>query len=230
MPKFYNIFLGIKPFPKLLKNPQLLCFWSDWRGGDESNGFLDNMGVLVPLHFFECVPVLSPPCCVDPQLQGQTVCVHYWERLKARGEGRTENEMVGWHHRLDGHEFEQAPGGGDGQGSLLRCGPWGRRVRQAWGIEQTELIVLFLHLLSMVLLAFNCLGRSVVFSLEFIASGTSWYPEISLGILLCKSLFLLVWVEKQLLRLCNLRLEPAHPSSHFIHYSVQTNSFLSRWQ
>ena len=33
----------------------------------------------------------------------------------------TEDEMVGWHHRLDGHEFEQAPGAGDGQGSLV-CG------------------------------------------------------------------------------------------------------------
>ena len=33
----------------------------------------------------------------------------------------TENEMVGWHHQLDGHEFEQAPGVGDGQGSLV-CG------------------------------------------------------------------------------------------------------------
>ena len=37
----------------------------------------------------------------------------------------TEDEMVGWHHRLDGHEFEQAPGVGDGQGSLERCGPRG---------------------------------------------------------------------------------------------------------
>ena len=32
--------------------------------------------------------------------------------------------MVGWHHRLDGHEFEQAPGVGDGQGSLACCSPW----------------------------------------------------------------------------------------------------------
>ena len=37
----------------------------------------------------------------------------------------TEDEMVGWHHRLDGHEFEQAPGGGDGQGGLACCSPWG---------------------------------------------------------------------------------------------------------
>ena len=39
--------------------------------------------------------------------------------------GMTEGEMVGWHHRLDGHEFEQAPGVGDGQGSLACCSPWG---------------------------------------------------------------------------------------------------------
>ena len=40
------------------------------------------------------------------------------DRLKAGGEGTTEDEMVGWHHRLDGCEFEQALGVGDGQGSL----------------------------------------------------------------------------------------------------------------
>ena len=39
--------------------------------------------------------------------------------------GTTEDEMVGWHHRLDGHEFEQAPGVGDGQGRLACCSPWG---------------------------------------------------------------------------------------------------------
>jgi len=47
------------------------------------------------------------------------------ERLKAGGEGLTEDKMVGWHHRLNGHEFEQAPGVGDGQGSLACCSPWG---------------------------------------------------------------------------------------------------------
>ena len=41
--------------------------------------------------------------------------------------GMTEDEMVGWHHRLGGHEFEQAPGVGDGQGSLACCSPWGRK-------------------------------------------------------------------------------------------------------
>ena len=38
--------------------------------------------------------------------------------------GMTEDEMVGWHHWLDGHEFEQALGAGDGQGSLACCSPW----------------------------------------------------------------------------------------------------------
>ena len=41
----------------------------------------------------------------------------------------TEDEMVGWYHQLNGHEFEQALGVGDGQGSLARCGPKGHRVR-----------------------------------------------------------------------------------------------------
>ena len=42
----------------------------------------------------------------------------------------TEDEMVGWHHRLDGYnEFEQAPGVGDGLESLACCSPWGDRVR-----------------------------------------------------------------------------------------------------
>ena len=39
--------------------------------------------------------------------------------------GTTEDEMVGWHHRLSGHEFEQIPGVGDGQGGLVYCSPWG---------------------------------------------------------------------------------------------------------
>ena len=41
--------------------------------------------------------------------------------------GKTEDEMVGWHHQLDVHEFEQALGVGDGQGSLVCYSPWGRK-------------------------------------------------------------------------------------------------------
>ena len=39
----------------------------------------------------------------------------------------TEDEMAGWHHRLDGREFEQIPGVGDGQGGLACCGLWSRK-------------------------------------------------------------------------------------------------------
>ena len=39
--------------------------------------------------------------------------------------GMTEDEMVRWHHQLNGHEFEQAPGVGDGQVDMAYCSPWG---------------------------------------------------------------------------------------------------------
>ena len=45
----------------------------------------------------------------------------------------TEDEMGGWHHRLSGNELEQAPGVGDGQGSLVCCSPWGHK-----GSDTTE--------------------------------------------------------------------------------------------
>ena len=43
---------------------------------------------------------------------------------RQKEKGMTEDEMVGWHHRLNGHEFEQTPGDGEGQGSLVCCSPW----------------------------------------------------------------------------------------------------------
>ena len=46
-------------------------------------------------------------------------------KIEGGRRGRQEDEMVGWHHQLDGHEFESAPGDGDGQGSLVCCSPWG---------------------------------------------------------------------------------------------------------
>ena len=50
----------------------------------------------------------------------------------------TEDEMVGWHHRLDGHEFEEASGLGDGQGSLACCSPWGHKELE---MTETELML-----------------------------------------------------------------------------------------
>ena len=47
-------------------------------------------------------------------------------KIEGRGEkGVTEDEIVGWHHRLKGHEFEQTQEDSEGQGSLVCCSPWG---------------------------------------------------------------------------------------------------------
>ena len=48
-----------------------------------------------------------------------------WENWRQEETGMTEDETVGWHHQLNGYEFEQAPGVGDGQGILACCSPWG---------------------------------------------------------------------------------------------------------
>ena len=49
-----------------------------------------------------------------------------------------EDEIVGWHHWFNGHEFEQAPGDGEGQGSLACCSPWGHKESAT---EQLQIIV-----------------------------------------------------------------------------------------
>ena len=51
--------------------------------------------------------------------------------------GATEDEMVGWHQRLNGHELEQALGNDEGQGNLGCCSPWGRRVIHNWVTERS---------------------------------------------------------------------------------------------
>ena len=52
----------------------------------------------------------------------------------------TEDEMVGWQHQLNGHEFEQAPGVGDGQGSLACCTPLSHKE-----LDMTEKLPLYLN-------------------------------------------------------------------------------------
>ena len=47
--------------------------------------------------------------------------------------------MLGWHHWLNGHEFEQAPGDGEGQGSLVCCSPWGRKESDM--TEQQQILI-----------------------------------------------------------------------------------------
>ena len=67
-------------------------------------------------------PVLWPPNA-NNQLIGKDPDAG--KDLRQEEKGTTVDEIVEWHHWLNGHKFEQAPGVGDGQGSLACCSPWG---------------------------------------------------------------------------------------------------------
>ena len=67
-------------------------------------------------------PILWPPDVKNWLIRKDPDAGKDWSQEE---KGRTEDEMVGWHHQLDGHEFEQALGIGDGQGGLVCCSPWG---------------------------------------------------------------------------------------------------------
>ena len=92
-------------------------------------------------------PILWPPDAKNWLFGKDPDAGKDWRREE---NGMTEDEMVGWHHRLDGHEFEQAPGVGDGQGVLAWCDPWGRKewdtTEQLNWTELTYNIVLILIL------------------------------------------------------------------------------------
>ena len=68
-------------------------------------------------------PILWPPVVKNWLIGKDPDARKYWRQEK----GTTEDEMVGWHHQLDGHEFEQALEVGDGQEGLACCSPWGRK-------------------------------------------------------------------------------------------------------
>ena len=70
------------------------------------------------------VPKLWPPDAKSQLIRKDPDVGQDWSQEEKR---MTEVEMVGWHHWLDGHEFEQALGVGDGQGSLACCSPWGHK-------------------------------------------------------------------------------------------------------
>ena len=57
----------------------------------------------------------------------------------------TEDEMVGWHHQLNGHEFEQAPGDAAGQGSLACCSSWGGKESDMTKQLNNKSLEIFYH-------------------------------------------------------------------------------------
>ena len=72
-------------------------------------------------------PILWPPDAKSLLIGKDPDAGKDWGQEKTK---MTEGEMAGWHHWLNGHEFEQAPGDGKGQGGLACCSPSGHRVRQ----------------------------------------------------------------------------------------------------
>ena len=77
-------------------------------------------------------PILWPPHAKSWLIGKDSDAGRGWGKEE---KGTTEDEMVGWHHWLDGHEFEQTPGVGDGQGDLACCNSWGRKVGHDWETE-----------------------------------------------------------------------------------------------
>ena len=57
---------------------------------------------------------------------------------RQKEKGVAEDEMVGWHYLLSGHEFKETPGNSKGWGSLVCCSPWGHRVRLNWATEKQD--------------------------------------------------------------------------------------------
>ena len=72
----------------------------------------------------DVLPILWPPDDKNWFTREDPDAGKDWRQEK---KGTTEDEMVGWHHRLDEHEFEQVPEVANGQGSLVSCSPWGSK-------------------------------------------------------------------------------------------------------
>ena len=82
------------------------------------------------------IPILWPPDAKSQLIGKNPLSGKDWRREE---KGKTEVEIIGWYHQLNGHEFEETLWDGEGQGSLVCCSPWGqKRVRHGWAIEQQQ--------------------------------------------------------------------------------------------
>ena len=100
--------------------------WTEEPGGLQSIGLQKVGHDWVTEHacvFLSEAPILGPPDVKSRLIRKDFDAGKGWRQEK----GTTEDEMVWWHHWLDGHEFEQALGDGEGQRSLANYSPWGRK-------------------------------------------------------------------------------------------------------
>ena len=134
--------------------------------------------IYVDYNFEFAITLMLMSSIIMPSMgQGCNILIYplsYWEEEK----GTKEDEMVGWHLWFDGHESEQTPGVGDGQGSLECCRPWGHKeLGRDWATK-----------LKLLRMGFNCyfLNPPVITFTSQIAfhkhvTITTWNSYCSLG-------------------------------------------------
>ena len=113
-------FLKIRTTVQLSKSGNLTLIQSNPRSipKDQSWMFIGRTDVEAE------TPILWPPAAKKCLIWKDHDAQNDWRWEK---KGTSEDEMVGWHDRLNGHEFEWTPGVGDGQGGLVCCSPWGHK-------------------------------------------------------------------------------------------------------
>ena len=122
--------------------PKKWCFWTvllektlesplDWKEIQPVHPKGDQSWVFIGRTDGEAeTPILLPPDVKNWLLRKDPDAGKDW---RWEEKGTTEDEMVGWHHWLDGHEFKLAPGVGDGQGGLVCYSPWGHKESDTTG-------------------------------------------------------------------------------------------------
>ena len=142
--------------------PVLIYGWESWTIQEAKHGIIDAFELcrwirLLRVPWTARRSKQSIPKEINPEysLEGLMLKLQYFGHLMRRADSLektdagkdwgqeereiTEDEMVGWHHWLNGHEFEQTPGDGEGQGSLACCSPWGHKELDMTVTEQQEI-------------------------------------------------------------------------------------------
>ena len=118
-------------------------------------------------------PILGSPDGKNWLIRKDPDAVKDWRQEE---KGMTEDEMVGWHHQLNGHELEQAPGVGDGQGGLVCCRPWGRKQSDTteW-LNWTELLreCCMYQWTASLLICLRSLSQKLIISCALIGTNSS---------------------------------------------------------